>query len=151
MEAALDPRPAGLPVRPTNATEGADLVSQRSVLIVDGSEENREVLKAALERRGCKIYAANRAQRGLELARRHRPSVIVLDLELSACSPEEFCAPFAREAESEGTRLVILGSLRRTGGLSAGEFVPKPYHYAPLVRRIEQLLDATGQRYARCA
>jgi DNA-binding response OmpR family regulator len=139
-------------VHPTAATEGAILVSEPSVLIVDRSEENREVLKVALERRGCRIFSANRARQGLELARRHRPDVIVLDLELGDASPEEFCAPFARESEANRTNLLILGSLRRSRNPTfRGEFVAKPYHYAPLIRRIEQLLDSAGHRYARCA
>jgi DNA-binding response OmpR family regulator len=82
----------------------------------------------------------------MELARRHHPDVIVLDLEVGTTSPEELCAPFARETEAEAARLVILGSMRGCeGGFPTGEFVAKPYHYGPLVRRIEQLLDAAGQ------
>jgi len=128
------------------------LVSERSVLIVDGSQENREVLRAALERRGCTIFSAGRAERGLELARRHHPDVIVLDLEVSTITPEELCAPFAQEAEAKAARLVILGSIRRSEeGLPTGEFVAKPYHYGPLVRRIEQLLDSQPCDCARCA
>lgn len=128
------------------------MLSERSVLIVDGSEENREVLRAALERRGCTIFAASRAERGLELARRHHPDVIVLDLEVDTKSPEELCAPFARESEAQAARLVILGSVRRCeGAFPAGEFVSKPYHYGPLVRRIEQLLDSRSCDHARCA
>lgn len=133
------------------APEGTVLASARSVLIVDGSEENREVLRTALERRGCTILAASRLHRGLELARQHRPDVIVLDLELAPC-PEELFAPFARETEARGTRLVMLGNVRRgRGEVPGGEFVAKPYHYGPLIRRIEQLLDAAGRQYARCA
>jgi CheY-like chemotaxis protein len=152
MDASLEPARMDMDVHPTDATEGAILVSEPSVLIVDRSEENREVLKAALERRGCKIFSANRAKQGLELARQHHPDVIVLDLELSDSSPEELCAPFARESEANRTNLVVLGSLRRSRRPPLkGEFVAKPYHYAPLVRRIEQLLDSAGRHYARCA
>ncbi len=136
---------------PTDATEVPTLVSERSVLIVDGSQENREVLKAVLERRGCKILSASRAERGLELAQRHRPDVIILDLELSKTSPAELCAPFARETEASAAQLVILGSIRTSQvGVPGGEFVAKPYHYGPLIRRIEELLDAAGQGCARC-
>ena len=128
------------------------MVSERSVLIVDGSPENREVLKTALERRGCTILSAGRAQRGLELARNHQPDVIVLDLELSETSSEDLCTPFAREAEAKATPLVILGTLRRgEGGMPAGEFVPKPYHYGPLIRRIEELLDGSGQEVGQAS
>jgi CheY-like chemotaxis protein len=135
-----------------DAPEAPALVPERSVLIVDGSQENREVLKTALERRGCKILSASRAERGLELAQRHRPDVIVLDLELSTSSPEELCAPFARETETAAPRLVVLGSMRtHEVGVPGGEFVAKPYHYAPLIRKIEELLDAAGHSCARCA
>jgi DNA-binding response OmpR family regulator len=64
-------------------------------LVVDRSEDTQEVLQAALERPGVRILAANRAQRGLELARQHRPDLIVLDVELDDSSPEEICTPFA--------------------------------------------------------
>jgi len=128
------------------------LVSEHSVLIVDRSEENREVLKAALERRGCTILAASRVDRGLELAQRHHPDVIVLDLELSDCPAEELCAPFAEETATGAKNLVILGSLRRPDApISQGELVTKPYHYGPLIRKIEQMLEAAEHRYARSA
>jgi hypothetical protein len=36
--------------------------------------------------------------------------------------------------------MVLLGSARRAGTSPSGEFVAKPYHYAPLILKIEQLL-----------
>ncbi len=115
---------------------------QRSVLIVDRSEETREVLKTALERRGLRTFAASRGGRGLELARRHHPDLIVLDLELDDSDPETF----AEQSRADKAPLVVLGSVRREPlGISEAEFVAKPYHYGPLVRRIEELLAAVQQ------
>jgi DNA-binding response OmpR family regulator len=134
------------------ATEGRTLVCEHSVLIVDRSEETREVLKTALERRGMRIYAASRARRGLELARRHHPDVIVLDLDAGDSAPEELWAPFAEPSGGHAARLIVLGGMcHRRRSPAGGEFVSKPYHYAPLVRRIEELLRWTGQVYARSA
>jgi len=127
------------------------LIPERSVLIVDASEETREVLRTALERRGLRILAASRVGRGLELARLHRPDLIVLDLEMEGSSPEETHARFSQGSLEYGTPLVMLGSCRRFADDSGGEFVSKPYHYGPLIRRIEEILGATGQRLARCA
>lgn len=135
--------------------EGTTLDSRRSVLIVDHSEETREVLQTALERRGLRTFAASRAVAGLELARRHHPNLIVLDLELldlelDDSSPAELCAPFAEQSRMEHTPLVILGSVRRDrADLPDGEFVAKPYHYGPLIRKIEELLDTTPRTLAR--
>ena len=124
---------------------------QRSVLIVDPSEETREVLQTALERRGVRIFSACRAKQGLELARNHHPDLIVLDLELDfdgeqigqadGSSPENRCNPFLDQSRADQTPLVMLGTVRRgTDALPEGEFVAKPYHYGPLIRRIEELL-----------
>jgi CheY-like chemotaxis protein len=115
---------------------------QRSVLIVDSSDETQEVLQTALERRGVRILSARRAARGLELARQHHPDLIVLDLEMEGPGPENLSAPFAEESRMGQTPLVLLGTLRRQSPLPEGEFVSKPYHYGPLIRRIEELLEA---------
>jgi len=110
------------------------------------------VLKTALERRGMRTYAASRARHGLELARRHHPDVIVLDLDMENGSPEEVCRPFAGQCSGHPARLIFLGGLfHRRRRPSGGEFVSKPYHYGPLVRRIEELTRWTGHGHARSA
>ena len=122
------------------ATEGKPLTSQQSVLIVDDSEETREVLQTALERRGVRTYSTDRAQRGIELARELHPSLIVLDLDLAESDPKSLSAPFAEHSHRDGAPLVLLGSVRRRDAVE-GERFAKPYHYAPLIRKIEELLN----------
>ena len=136
----------GLP----DATEGVTLDNQRSVLIVDSSEETREVLQTALERHGVRTFSTGRARQGIELARLHRPDLIVLDLELDASSPENLSAPFAEQSEATHAPLVLLGSVSRERPLPAGEFVAKPYHYGPLIRRIEELLESVPRESQSC-
>jgi two-component system, response regulator RegA len=126
------------------------LDSQPTVLIVDRSDETLEVLQTALERRGLRTFAATAADRGLALARQHCPDLIVLDLEMDASSPETLSAPFAAHAQAGHTPLVMLGTARRdTQRLPEGEFVAKPYHYGPLIRKIEELLTRDERREAR--
>jgi CheY-like chemotaxis protein len=138
--------------------EGDALNDQRSVLIVDRSQETREVLHEALRRLGLRTLQAGRAQKGLELARRHRPDLIVLDLDVDNATAEQFatipcdaCDAKDNDNGADATcspqsapyqpRLVLLGSLRDLRErLPCGEFVSKPYHYGPLIRKIEELL-----------
>jgi len=120
------------------------------VLIVDRSAENREVLRTALQMRGADILEASQPELGLALAREHHPSVIVLDLEIEAGS----AAAQAIDAESQAqqTPIVLLGSARRARqNFPAGQFVAKPYHYAPLIRKIEELLAQCQQPLTRSA
>ena len=110
------------------------------------------MLRTALERRGLRILSASRTSRGLEMARQHRPDLIVLDVDSEQSTPEEVFAPFADELQKRHTPLVILGTLRHhSPALGDGQFVDKPYHYGPLIRKIEELLETTGQAYARSA
>ncbi len=126
------------------------LDGQRSVLIVDRSEETREVLRTALERRGLRTFSAGQAAPGLKLAQQHHPDLTVLDLELDNASPESLSAPFAEQSRTDHTPLLMLGSARRTqAGVLRGEFVSKPYHYGPLICRIERLLDTVSSDAAR--
>jgi hypothetical protein len=50
------------------------------------------------------------------------------------------------------TPLVVLGGeVQNKQDLPSGEFAAKPYHNAPLVRKIEALLSVTGQTAPRDA
>lgn len=118
------------------------LPSPHCVLIIDDSEDSREVLQTALERRGLKTLATNSAQAGLELARSYQPQVIVLDLEAQQADEDGVRDEYDSEARSNEASLVVLGSARRyIPPNPQSRFVAKPYHYAPLVRTIEQLLE----------
>ncbi len=122
-----------------------------SVLVVDPSEETREVLRTAFAHRGTEILEASQAEQGLDLARRHQPTVIVLDADLKASWPASLARGYDQQSEQHHTPLVLLGTARRQRGLPAGEFVAKPYHYAPLIRKIEQLLEQAQQPLVRSA
>jgi CheY-like chemotaxis protein len=110
------------------------------VLVVDAAEETRDVLQTALQRLGRKTLTTGRADQGLALAREHRPELVVLDLEIEGHSSTDLAARFAEQLPAERTSLVLLGSARRPP--LPGEFVAKPYHYAPLIRKIEEILSA---------
>jgi len=108
---------------------------------VDAAEETRDVLQTALERLGRKTLTASRADQGLALVREHRPELVVLDLEIEGDSSADLALRFAEQLPAEQTSLVLLGSVRRPPP-PTGEFVAKPYHYAPLIRKIEEILSA---------
>jgi CheY-like chemotaxis protein len=119
-----------------------------SVLIVDRSEESRDVLRTVLENRGVNILEARQGAEGLELLREQRPSVVVLDLEVDASDSVELQDAFEDESRRNETSLVLLGKIRGAGQsvcsdstTEAKHVIAKPYHYAPLIRTIEQLLN----------
>lgn len=114
-----------------------------SVLIVDRSIEAREVLRTLLERRGMRILETSEAREGLRLLCDERPRLVVLDSECLERADRDVEAALATATRQSDTALVLLGKL--TKGCQADladAVVPKPYHYGPLIRTIE---DFVGQ------
>jgi len=68
-------------------------------------------------------------------------NIIVLDIDSDRTADHVASRRLGASAVRTATPIVLLGALKqRTGWTSGGEFVSKPYHYAPLIRRIEALL-----------
>jgi DNA-binding NtrC family response regulator len=108
---------------------------------VDESVECREVLHTLLASRGVLAISARGAREGLELMRRHHPDVVVLDLDADEADDDCVRDAFDSEARAHRTALVVLGNAPRyLAALPEGQVLAKPYHYAPLLRTIEQLL-----------
>ncbi|MFO0867927.1 MAG: hypothetical protein U0935_03190 [Pirellulales bacterium] len=132
--------PAETPVQPCPAP-------RKRALIVDESRECRDVLRAALERRGWEIWDAPGAEQGLDLARRCHPDVIVLDAETAPRDAEEQQVACAAAYEKSTPSLVILGDWQAARASHVrSQVVEKPYHFAPLVGLIEELMQ--GRRAA---
>jgi len=123
------------------------LTPKSRVLIVDASTESREVLRTLLQRNGAETLEATGPRRALQLVRDQQPDLIVYDEESvrnrSSDASEDFRArdDLGQSATRSDIPIVVLGTTkRRAGPLPTGQFVSKPYHYAPLIRRIEELL-----------
>lgn len=113
------------------------------VLIVDESEESRQVLSELLHRWGAETVQLPQADAAAEYARQHRPDLIVYDAESDHSDTCEATRRLADTAQGNDTPVIVLGSVTRSGkDIPAGQFVAKPYHYGPLIRRIEDLLAA---------
>jgi CheY-like chemotaxis protein len=105
-------------------------------LIVDGSAENREVLRTVLSARGIITWEAEEALAGAQLAHQHQPRVIVVDSESENANTEAVRAEW-EDRSRHGSSIVLLGSARPH---SEHRVIAKPYHYEPLIRTIEELV-----------
>jgi len=113
------------------------------VLIIDRSAESREVLRTLLEWRGAATLEAERPEHALGLAEQFRPDLIVLDIDSDATATGDGTNRLCAAAGRSDTPIVILGKLQQPNShIPPGEIVAKPYHYGPLIRRIDDLLAA---------
>jgi len=122
------------------------LPSAARILIVDSSAEARDILSALLRRQGAETIEAAGMSRAMALLEQESPDLIVFDAESMPSSSEQETHDLGCSASRSDTPIVVLGTAKRQlGPLSTGQFVTKPYHYGPLIRRIENLLGERSE------
>ncbi|MEM9184942.1 MAG: response regulator [Planctomycetota bacterium] len=115
------------------------------VLIVDRSPETREVLRLLIERAGAVAVEANRPQQAVQLAADATPDLFLVDADSDDSHDQGPTRSLEATADRTNTPIVFLGALTgETGAAKAHSVVAKPYHYGPLIRRIEGHLAARG-------
>ena len=78
-----------------------------TVLVAEDSQDTRIMLKRAFELKGYQVFEAEDGQQALEMARRHRPSLMVIDLNMPVLDGLETVKNF-RELEGEGEHVPII-------------------------------------------
>jgi DNA-binding response OmpR family regulator len=113
------------------------------VLIVDESADSREVLATLLARHGAVTLEARRLRQAMELVEQQSIDLIVFDAECDRTARGSGASDLNATASRKGTPIVILGTVRDgKKHLPTGQFIAKPYHYGPLIHKIEGLLAA---------
>ena len=78
-----------------------------SVLVAEDSVDTRIMLKHAFQVKGYRVFEAEDGQQALDLARRYRPSLIVIDLNMPVLDGLEAVKNF-RQLEGEGDHTPIV-------------------------------------------
>ena len=103
----------------------------------------REVLRLLLERRGARTIEAERVEEAVGLANRCHPDLIVFDAECDRSTGGDATSNLREVADRNDCPIVILGKVHELlGDWAADQIVAKPYHYEPLIRKINSLLAA---------
>lgn len=127
--------------------EPADTKKPYQVLIVDDDEAMVDVLSLRLTRQGFKTLSSNSGQKGLELARSERPSLILLDLRLPDVDGLTICQELVDDCETCDIPVIIVSGMerpdiiRRCRAAGCEYFVRKPYDPNALLVLIRQAID----------
>ena len=78
-----------------------------TVLVAEDSVDTRIMLKHAFQVKGYRVFEAEDGQQALDLARRYRPSLIVIDLNMPVLDGLETVKNF-RQLEGEGDQTPIV-------------------------------------------
>ena len=117
------------------------------LLVIDDEEGIRNLLDILLRRKGYDVVLADRGRKGLELLRRERPDVVVLDLKM----PEMDGVTVLREIRSLDPKqpVIILtgaatpGMEQQVRDLGVTEFVEKEFSLHRLGDALKRVLAAS--------
>lgn len=115
------------------------------VLVVEDDEDIQRLLALNLRGAGFDVLRASRGYDGLELARRERPAVILLDVMLPDVSGVEVCRLIRREPALNSSAIIIVSArgeeVDRVVGfeLGADDYVVKPFSVRELMLRVKAL------------
>ncbi len=124
---------------------------QAKVLVIDDDQDMVAALEVLLETEDFQVLSATNADEGIDLARRERPDVVVLDLLLTPRSGIEVYQELRREPALQGTKVLFLSALKQKihrdrfspeleACWEAEDFLDKPVEPETLVERIRQLV-----------
>ena len=117
-----------------------------TILIVEDSPVQAELLSRALEGAGYKVIAAGNGAEGLAMAKANHPAAVVSDINMPVMDGYALCHAIRRDDALKVTPMILLTMLSDPQdvirGLNAGAdaYVTKPYNVPTLVSRVESLL-----------
>ncbi len=129
---------------------------QRShtVLIVEDTPDVTRIIHLAL-RRDFKVMAAPDGLKGLELALRHRPDLIITDLMMPGIDGLELARRLRTDPSTADTPIIMLtarGAVEdRVAGVESGVsvYMPKPFSARELVSTVHNLLGIRARQAER--
>ena len=113
------------------------------ILIVEDDKKTASLVQLYLEREGFETVLAHDGHEALELARRHRPIFVVLDLMLPLVDGWEVCRELRKSSDIPILMLTARGEeVDRITGLTLGadDYVVKPFSPRELVARVKAVL-----------
>ncbi|KLI99606.1 response regulator [Luteimonas sp. FCS-9] len=116
------------------------------ILLIEDSPTDAAVLTQWLARHGHVVLAAANAEDGLELCRRERPDLVLMDVVLPGMSGFQATRALARDPQTAGIPVVIVSTkgmeTDRMWGLRQGAkgYIVKPPTEDALIAQIRQVL-----------
>lgn len=112
------------------------------VLLVDDNPTNLQVLFKTLEGSGYRLLAARDGEAALKIARKAKPSLILLDVMMPGIDGFQVCEALKADPETEDIAIIFLSALTdsqsKVHGLALGgvDYIAKPFQSDEVLARV---------------
>lgn len=129
-------------------------MSRGKVLIVEDEHDIIEMVEYNLQQEGYKAVHAFNGEKGIELAKKEKPDLIILDLMLPAIDGFEVCKALKQQRSTAHIPIIILSAKSRETDkvvgleLGADDYVTKPFSPRELLARVKAVLRRHNEQPA---
>lgn len=122
----------------------------QKILLVDDEPDILEFLSYNLKKEGYEVFTAENGKRGIEIAAKEIPALILLDVMMPQMDGIAACSEMRKIQKLKNTLIAFLTARNedyaQIGGLDAGadDYITKPVKPKVLISRIKALLRRTG-------
>src|SRR5215217_5496774 len=123
--------------------------SMSTILLVEDEPTLSETLRYNLEREGYTVLTAEDGVRGLELARREQPDLLILDVMLPRLDGSSVCRILRQESDMPILMLTARqDEVDRIAGLELGadDYVAKPFSLGELLARVRAIMRRSDRQ-----
>ena len=120
-----------------------------TILVIDDEKDLIELVRYNLEKEGFDVIAATDGQSGLEVVKRHRPDLVMLDLMMPGLDGLQVCQQLRSDPRNGRLPVIMLTAKAtepdRIVGLELGadDYITKPFSPREVVARVKAVLRRT--------
>ncbi len=125
---------------------GLEAGAKKKILVVDDDRGFLKLMKVNLSSHGFEVLTADTGEQGLDLARRYRPNLIILDVILPKIKGREVCARLKKEPQTQNIPVVFLTAknspddVKAELELGAVSHFTKPLNFSKVLAEIKHIL-----------
>jgi CheY-like chemotaxis protein len=120
----------------------AKAMTKRRILVVDDDRDILESTALVLRTEGYDVLTVDSGGSVIDVVRRGRPDLVLLDMRMPGMSGAEVCASLKGDPELAGIPIVAFsadcGVAERLGEINVAAFLQKPFEFDDLIRTIER-------------
>lgn len=118
----------------------------KRILIIEDNEVNRRLMRDVLLYHGFEVIEASNGKKGIELALKQRPDLILLDMQMPVMDGFEVLRVIRNNPDLRGIKIITVTSFAMVGDkeriLKAGadDYIAKPIDTRELPKRVKMML-----------
>jgi len=118
---------------------------KKRIVVIEDEVDILELLNLILSRNGYEVYLCDNGRNALDLIRKVRPHLVLLDVMLPGYDGKYIADAMARDEEMQGSSIMIVSALEASekmfiGNAQVKDFCLKPFRTSTLLEKVKHIM-----------